>query len=57
LCLISGSDRKTTVATITDDSNMARRHPPGHNPQRRGEREGKHADIYKAKTPSNIPTR
>jgi len=45
------------VATITDDSNMARRHPPGHNPQRRGEREGKHADIYKAKTPSNIPTR
>jgi hypothetical protein len=43
LCLISGSDRKTTVATITDDSNMARRHTPGHNPQRRGETEGKHA--------------
>jgi hypothetical protein len=36
---------------------MARKHTPGHNPQRRGETEGKHADRYKAKTPSNIPTR
>jgi hypothetical protein len=45
------------VATITDDRNIARRHTPGHNPHRHGEREGKYADRYQAKTTSNIPTR
>ncbi len=41
VCLVSGSDRKTTVATITDE----RRHPREHNPQRLGETERESMQI------------
>ncbi len=46
VCLVSGSDRKTTVATITDESNtIPRRHTREHTPQRRGETERESMQI------------